>query len=150
MGMSEFCSVFLFLQMPLTKDALPRYCSRYPPPPVYINTVLAVISFILNFPSPLPCLLPLSRNNTPPFSTDPKTSAMKNIPSGPHVKTRLRSRSSPPVSVEAIVRLCSNLSLALCPRMLTYLCQSIIMSMAGTATSPSRHPWSSVTNPLAS
>ena len=29
-------------------------------------------------------------------------------------------------------------------------CQSIIMSTVGTAISPSRHPWSSVTNPLAS
>jgi hypothetical protein len=35
-------------------------------------------------------------------------------------------------------------------RVLTYVCQSIIMSMAGTATSPSRHQWSSAMSPLAS
>jgi len=114
-----------------------------------LNTVLAVVSFILNFPSPLPCLL-LSRHNTPLFSTAPKTSVMKSAPSGPHVQTRLRSRSSPPVSVEAIVRLHSHPRPPLRPRMLTYFSQSIIMSMAGTATSSSRRPWSSVTNPLAS
>jgi hypothetical protein len=54
---------------------------------------------------PLPCLPLLSTHTTPPFSTAPKTSVTRSAPSGPHAQTRLRSRSSPPVSVEAIVRL---------------------------------------------
>ena len=112
-----------------------------------LNTVLTVVSFILNFPSPPLCLLLPSRHNTPPFSTAPKTSAMKSAPSGPHAKTRLRSRSSPLASVEAIVRPYSDPSPS---RVLTVLCQSIIMFTAGTVISPSRHPWSSVTNPPAS
>ena len=112
--------------------------------------MLVAVSFILNFPSPLSCLPPLSRHNTPLFSMAPKTSVTKDAPSGPHVRMRLRSRSSPPVSVEAIVRLHFDLSPSLRPPMLTYFYQSITMSTAGTATSPFKRPWSSVTNPLAS